>query len=98
MKTLRALGISPAKNTITIPKHEYDMLTFKSEAYDRIDSKLNEGLMYIHGLAEFATNYHEGMQATMLDIFKELRKDELRKRTGGGKLFPVQTGDSDLPW
>lgn len=90
--------LTPRKNTITIPQHEYDMLTFKSEAYDRVDSKLNEGLTYIHNLGEFATNYHDGMQSAMMSVYKELQKDELRKRTGGGKLFPVQTGDSDLPW
>ena len=88
------------KGFIEIPQHEYDMLTFKSECYDNIDTALNEGLEYIMRLeiADVMTDFHDGMRATLLDIFKELRKDELRKRTGGGKLFPVQTGDSDLPW
>lgn len=86
------------KGYIQISQHEYDMLTFKAECYDSIDLKLNEVLTYIHALGEFAEDFHDGMQSTALDIYKELHKDELRKRTGGGKLFPVQTGDSDLPW
>lgn len=95
---MKSLGSTIPKGYIQIPQHEYDMLTFKGEAYDRVDVKINEGLTYIHRLGEFAEDYHDGMQSALMDIYKELRKDELRKRTGGGKLFPVQTGDSDLPW
>lgn len=88
------------KGYIQIPQHEYDMLIFKSECYDNIDTSLNEGLEYTHRLAiaNVMTDFHDGMESAYINTFKELRKDELRKRTGGGKLFPVQTGDSDLSW
>lgn len=86
------------KGFITIPQHEYDMLKFKSDHYDKVDFKLNEGMEYVHRLGEYSTDYTDGMYSAYMNIYRELGKDELRKRTGGGNLFPVQTGDDNLPW
>lgn len=88
------------KGYIQIPQHEYDMLTFKSKSYDNIDSVINVLLEEAHRstLDGDDSDYTDGVFDTTIRINKELCKDELRKRTGGGKLFPVQTGDSDLSW
>lgn len=95
---MRLIDKLTPKGYVTIPQHEYDLMKFKSEHYDKVDSKLNEGMEYVHRLGEFSTDYTDGMYSAYMNIYKELGKDELRQRTRNGRLFSLSSGSDDIAW
>lgn len=98
MKILRS--VLPGNTQIT--QSEYDLLKFKADGYDRIDGEINRGLEYVNRMSMIVSgsqwDYYDGMNSAYHNIYKELRKNELREGKDRRNLQTVQTGSDDLPW
>lgn len=82
-----------------IESNELALLRFKADAYDRIDNELNRGLAYTHRIKMSVNDqYYDGMESAYVNIYKELRKNELREGKDHRNVQSVQTGSDDLPW
>lgn len=82
-----------------IESKELELLRFKADAYDRVEDEINRGLMYVHRMEMISNErYHEGMESAYMNIYKELRKNELREGKDRRNVQAVQAGSDDIPW
>lgn len=84
-----------------VSKDELDLLRFKAAGYDRVDDEINRGLMYVHSMKvnpSTADSYYSGMESAYMNIYKELRKNELREGKDRRNVQTVQAGSDDLSW
>jgi len=82
-----------------VSSEELKMLQFKADAYDRVDDEINRGLQYVNRLKlTVEDTYYNGMESAYMNIYKELRKNELQEGKDRRNLPTVQTGSDDLPW
>lgn len=82
-----------------IESEELKLLRFKADAYDRIDDELNRGLAYTHRIKlSISDRYYDGMESAYVNIYRELRKNELQEGKDRRNLQSVQTGSDNLPW
>lgn len=83
-----------------ISSEELETLKFKAEGYDRVDDEINRGIEFAHRMTIDGDmgEYYDGMNAAYMNIYKELRKNELWKGKDRRNLPTVSAGSDDIPW